>query len=70
MVVVNVLLRFIKPNLFSISCGATKKGASKQVRFQPQYGKLLATCSRNNINVIDVENDTGVQFNLKVILKD
>ncbi|KAG8635391.1 hypothetical protein MANES_16G029200v8 [Manihot esculenta] len=52
-------------NVNRCACTHVSKGASKQVRFQPQYGKLLATCSRNNINVIDVENDTGVQFNLK-----
>ncbi|KAF2303315.1 hypothetical protein GH714_016594 [Hevea brasiliensis] len=52
-------------NVNRCACTHQPKGATKQVRFQPQCGKLLATSTRNNINVIDVENDTGVQFNLK-----
>lgn len=34
------------------------QGATKQVRFQPRVGKLLATAVVNGINIIDVETDT------------
>ncbi|XP_025015561.2 transcriptional corepressor LEUNIG_HOMOLOG isoform X2 [Ricinus communis] len=47
------------------ACIKVSKGATKQVRFQPQCGQLLATASGNSINVIDVENNSRIQFNLK-----
>ncbi|ONI10470.1 hypothetical protein PRUPE_4G049300 [Prunus persica] len=37
------------------TCTSIFKGATKQVRFQPQFGKNLATSSGNGINVFDVE---------------
>ncbi|KAI5331202.1 hypothetical protein L3X38_021328 [Prunus dulcis] len=37
------------------TCTSIFKGATKQVRFQPQFGKFLATSSGNGINVFDVE---------------
>ncbi|KAL6515650.1 hypothetical protein OROHE_018684 [Orobanche hederae] len=39
--------------------------ASKQVRFQPQTGKLLATATGNSINFIDTQIQSGVLFNLE-----
>ncbi|XP_037492439.1 transcriptional corepressor LEUNIG_HOMOLOG isoform X4 [Jatropha curcas] len=47
------------------ACLHVFKGATKQVRFQPQCGKLLAAASGNSINVINVENNHSVQFSLK-----
>lgn len=41
------------------------QGATKQVRFQPRCGKLLATAARNSVSLIDVETDS-LQFYLKV----
>ncbi|KAL1096781.1 hypothetical protein V6Z11_D06G246600 [Gossypium hirsutum] len=37
------------------SCIHIFQGASKQVRFQPLFGRFLATCSDNVVNLIDVE---------------
>ncbi|XP_048337349.2 transcriptional corepressor LEUNIG isoform X2 [Ziziphus jujuba] len=42
-------------NVNQSSCLRVSKGAIKQVRFQPQSGKLLATASGNVINLFDVE---------------
>uniref|UniRef100_F6HD93 Transcriptional corepressor LEUNIG n=1 Tax=Vitis vinifera TaxID=29760 RepID=F6HD93_VITVI len=50
-------------------CTHTTKGATKQVRFQPRVGKLLATAVGNGINIIDVETDT-LQAHLKGHTKD
>ncbi|WCJ27059.1 Transcriptional corepressor LEUNIG_HOMOLOG [Euphorbia peplus] len=52
------------------ACVNVSKGATKQVRFQPQTGKLLATATGNNINVIDTEIRGSVLFNLKGHTKD
>lgn len=42
------------------------QGAMKQVRFEPCFGKFLATASGNRINLFDVV--TGChQFSLKVM---
>lgn len=41
------------------------QGGSKQVRFQPQYGQLLATAIGNSITIIDVETDSHLH-DLKV----
>jgi hypothetical protein len=41
------------------------QGGSKQVRFQPLYGKLLGTATGNNLKIFDVEADKVV-YNLKV----
>ncbi|OMO65208.1 hypothetical protein COLO4_31447 [Corchorus olitorius] len=46
------------------SCLRVSKGATKQVRFQPQQGKLIATASANVVSVVDVETDKP-QFSLK-----
>ncbi|KAF5473073.1 hypothetical protein F2P56_009716 [Juglans regia] len=56
-------------NIKNYSCTRVSKGATKQVRFQPQFGKILATVERNIINLIDVETDS-VQFYLKGHVKD
>ncbi|CAL0334416.1 unnamed protein product [Lupinus luteus] len=45
------------------------QGGSKQVRFQPDSGKLLATATGNDIKIVDVEAD-GVLCNLKGHVKD
>jgi uncharacterized protein YcgI (DUF1989 family) len=44
------------------------QGATRQVRFQPTTGKLMATSTGNSINVIDVEVGNLV-WDLKVIFK-
>ncbi|XP_019067025.2 transcriptional corepressor LEUNIG-like [Solanum lycopersicum] len=36
----------------------TLKGGSKQVRFQPQLGNLLASSTQNIINIFDIETQT------------
>ncbi|EOY28210.1 LisH dimerization motif,WD40/YVTN repeat-like-containing domain isoform 1 [Theobroma cacao] len=51
-------------NVNQRSCMHVSKGATKQVRFQPQLGKLIAAASGNVVNVIDVETDKP-QFCLK-----
>ncbi|KAG7959017.1 hypothetical protein I3843_10G050400 [Carya illinoinensis] len=56
-------------NINNHSCTRVSKGATKQVRFQPQFGKILATVARNIINLIDVETDS-LQFYLKGHVKD
>ncbi|XP_050287033.1 transcriptional corepressor LEUNIG-like isoform X1 [Quercus robur] len=56
-------------NVTQYSCTRVTKGATKQVRFQPQFGKLLATAAGNGIHIIDVENDS-LQFFLKGHVKD
>ncbi|GMN50775.1 hypothetical protein TIFTF001_019931 [Ficus carica] len=42
----------------SPTCIHTFKGAKKQVRFQPKFGKLLATASDNVVSLFDVETKT------------
>ncbi|CAL0300903.1 unnamed protein product [Lupinus luteus] len=39
------------------ACMHVTKGGSKQVRFQPDFGKLLATATGNDIKIVDVEAD-------------
>ncbi|KAJ4834278.1 hypothetical protein Tsubulata_028317 [Turnera subulata] len=56
-------------NVKKSTCVRVSQGGIKQVRFQPQCGKLLATATGNNINVIDVEIG-DIQFNLKGHTKD
>ncbi|GMY37387.1 transcriptional corepressor LEUNIG_HOMOLOG-like isoform X2 [Fagus crenata] len=56
-------------NVSQYACTRVSKGATKQVRFQPQFGKLLATAAENGINLIDVETDS-LQFYLKGHVKD
>ncbi|XP_057429035.1 transcriptional corepressor LEUNIG-like isoform X3 [Lotus japonicus] len=45
-------------NVNQSECMHTTRGGSKQVRFQPQYGQLLATAIGNSITIIDVETDS------------
>uniref|UniRef100_A0A803LQ00 Uncharacterized protein n=1 Tax=Chenopodium quinoa TaxID=63459 RepID=A0A803LQ00_CHEQI len=46
------------------ACLRVSKGAIRQVRFQPQLGRLLATASGNAVNIFNVE--TGAfEFDLK-----
>ncbi|XP_065879505.1 transcriptional corepressor LEUNIG_HOMOLOG-like [Euphorbia lathyris] len=52
------------------ACLHVSKGATKQVRFQPQTGNLLAAATGNNINVIDTEIRNRVVFNLKGHVKE
>ncbi|KAH1066077.1 hypothetical protein J1N35_031064 [Gossypium stocksii] len=42
-------------NINQRSCVHVSKSATKQVRFQPRPGKLIATASGNVVNVIDAE---------------
>ncbi|XVF87461.1 hypothetical protein PTKIN_Ptkin18bG0122100 [Pterospermum kingtungense] len=51
-------------NINQLSCVHVSKGATKQVRFQPRLGKLIATASGNVVNAIDVETNKP-QFCLK-----
>ncbi|KAK6269070.1 hypothetical protein QUC31_013230 [Theobroma cacao] len=51
-------------NVNQRSCMHVSKGATEQVRFQPQLGKLIATASGNVVNIIDFETDKP-QFCLK-----
>ncbi|GMI91546.1 hypothetical protein HRI_002823900 [Hibiscus trionum] len=44
-------------NINKRTCIHVSKEATKQVRFQPELGKLIATASGNVINVIDVETN-------------
>ncbi|XWS15756.1 hypothetical protein CRYUN_Cryun34aG0029300 [Craigia yunnanensis] len=44
-------------NINQRSCLHVSKGATKQVRYQPQLGKLIATASGNVVNAIDVETN-------------
>ncbi|GAU50896.1 hypothetical protein TSUD_387220 [Trifolium subterraneum] len=53
----------------SIRLWDTNKGGSKQVRFQPLYGKLLGTATGNILKIFDVEADKVV-LNLKGHDKD
>ncbi|XP_038710429.1 transcriptional corepressor LEUNIG-like isoform X2 [Tripterygium wilfordii] len=46
------------------ACIQVLKGATKQVRFQPLFGKMLGTAAGNNINVMDVETN-NVRLQLK-----
>ncbi|KAK6774741.1 hypothetical protein RDI58_029980 [Solanum bulbocastanum] len=39
-------------------CMLSLKGGSKQIRFQPQVGSLLASCTNNIINIFDIETQT------------
>ncbi|KAK7327863.1 hypothetical protein VNO77_21956 [Canavalia gladiata] len=45
------------------------KGGSNLVRFQPYSGKFLATATRNNIKIVDVETDQ-LAYHLKGHVKD
>ncbi|XP_027338133.1 transcriptional corepressor LEUNIG-like [Abrus precatorius] len=56
-------------NVNQCVCMHVTKGGSKQVRFQPFFGKYLATASTNNIKVIDIETNS-LLFNLKGHVKD
>uniref|UniRef100_A0A3N7ERN4 LisH domain-containing protein n=2 Tax=Populus trichocarpa TaxID=3694 RepID=A0A3N7ERN4_POPTR len=51
-------------NVNKRTCMRVSKGATRQVRFQPTIGKLMATSTGNSINVIDVEVGNLV-WNLK-----
>ncbi|KAK8604615.1 hypothetical protein V6N13_126606 [Hibiscus sabdariffa] len=51
-------------NIDQRTCIHVSKAATKQVRFQPQLGRLIATASGNVINLIDVETNKP-QFCLK-----
>ncbi|XP_019440238.1 PREDICTED: transcriptional corepressor LEUNIG_HOMOLOG-like [Lupinus angustifolius] len=51
------------------ACMHITKGGSKQVRFQPDFGKLLATATGNDIKIVDVEADS-ILCNLKGHVKD
>ncbi|XVF40471.1 hypothetical protein PTKIN_Ptkin01aG0116200 [Pterospermum kingtungense] len=51
-------------NINQGSCIRVSKGAAKQVRFQPNLAKLIATASGNIVNVIDFETNK-LQFRLK-----
>ncbi|XVE51362.1 hypothetical protein DITRI_Ditri02bG0034100 [Diplodiscus trichospermus] len=51
------------------SCMHISKGATKQVRFQPRLGNLIATASGNVVNTVDVETNKP-QFCLKGHNKD
>ncbi|KAM1792997.1 hypothetical protein ACFX12_036794 [Malus domestica] len=42
-------------NTIQCTCTRLFKGATKQVRFQPQFGKFLATASGKDINLFDLE---------------
>ncbi|XP_038997055.1 transcriptional corepressor LEUNIG_HOMOLOG-like isoform X2 [Hibiscus syriacus] len=44
-------------NINQRTCIHVTKAATKQVRFQPRVGKLVATASGNVVNVIDVETN-------------
>ncbi|KAG4381093.1 hypothetical protein GLYMA_15G075500v4 [Glycine max] len=50
-------------------CMHISKGGSKQVRFQPCFGKFLATATGNNIKIFDVETDS-LLYNLEGHVKD
>ncbi|RDX76208.1 Transcriptional corepressor LEUNIG-HOMOLOG, partial [Mucuna pruriens] len=49
-------------------CTHITKGGSKQVRFQPCFGKFLATATGNNIKIVDVETDS-LLYNLEVTVE-
>ncbi|KAE9594978.1 putative transcription factor WD40-like family [Lupinus albus] len=51
------------------ACMHVTKGGSKQVRFQPDLGKLLATATGNDIKIVDVEADR-ILCNLNGHVKD
>ncbi|XP_050370819.1 transcriptional corepressor LEUNIG-like [Argentina anserina] len=42
-------------NVNQSNCTHIFKGATKQVRFQPRFGKYLAAASGNSVNIFDVE---------------
>ncbi|PNY09379.1 transcriptional corepressor LEUNIG-like protein [Trifolium pratense] len=56
-------------NVNQRECKHVTKGGSKQVRFQPLYGKLLGTATGNTLRIFDVEADKFV-LNLKGHDKD
>nr|XP_011460664.1 PREDICTED: transcriptional corepressor LEUNIG-like [Fragaria vesca subsp. vesca] len=45
-------------NVNQSTCTHMLKGATKQVRFQPRFGKYLAAASGNSVNIFDVETAT------------
>ncbi|KAL2341878.1 hypothetical protein Fmac_009818 [Flemingia macrophylla] len=47
-------------------CTHTTKGGSKQVRFQPCFGELLATATGKNIKIYDVETNS-LLYNLETL---
>ncbi|CAK7350569.1 unnamed protein product [Dovyalis caffra] len=51
-------------NVNKRACMRVSKGATRQVRFQPGFGKLMAAATGNSINVIDVEVG-NLMWNLK-----
>jgi hypothetical protein len=60
-----ICLNTLYKNTKSINDNNVLQGGSKQVRFQPLYGKLLGTSTGNNLKIFDVEADKVV-YNLKV----
>ncbi|KAK3007136.1 hypothetical protein RJ639_016693 [Escallonia herrerae] len=56
-------------NVDENACTRISKGASRQVRFQPQAGNFLAAASGNAISLIDVETNSR-QLQLKGHVKD
>ncbi|KAK9268153.1 hypothetical protein L1049_010595 [Liquidambar formosana] len=56
-------------NVNQSACVHISKGATRQVRFQPRAGNLLATAAGNCISIIDVETD-NLQFYLKGHVKE
>ncbi|KAK4373992.1 hypothetical protein RND71_004669 [Anisodus tanguticus] len=50
-------------------CKLILKGGSRQVRFQPQLGDLLASSTENNINIFDVKTNS-IQKKLQGHIKD
>ncbi|KAK7246481.1 hypothetical protein RIF29_41349 [Crotalaria pallida] len=56
-------------NVNERACIHITKGGSKQVRFQPHFGKFLATSTGNDIKIIDIDTDS-ILCNLKGHVKD
>lgn len=51
-------------NVKDYTCLRVSKGAIRQIRFQPQLGRLLATAAGNTVNMFDVETGNFL-FDLK-----
>ncbi|PON61396.1 Guanine nucleotide-binding protein, beta subunit [Trema orientale] len=56
-------------NVKQSTCTRVFKGATKQVRFQPDSGKLLATASGNGVNLFDTETGS-LKLSWKGHIKD
>ncbi|KAK7246483.1 hypothetical protein RIF29_41351 [Crotalaria pallida] len=56
-------------NVNERACIHITKGGSKQVRFQPQFGKFLATSTGNEMKIIDIDT-ASILCNLKGHVKD